>query len=447
MFDYEPGILSEDTALAPDETGPPGPFQLLKWQIRESLPGRSKWGPHSDRGSAHDSDITPDRSTLSGYDLVELMRAQGRKIAQVQGELMETIAALAFRADPEFGCAQDPFEFVGDEVAAALHLTRRGGEDHVHLAMQLRRRYPSVLNLLKRGVIDIRQARVLVESTEHLPPAITAEVVEKVITAAPGLTTGQLRARLQRLCMERSPEDYARRLEAGLKDRRVVVEATGDGTANLMLLSVPAERAMAIRRMIYRLANNARTAGDERTADQRRADVLLDLLTNGGGQTAGRAQVDIVVELETLIGLSDAPAHLPGWGPVVAEIARKTVNEQTTSRWGFIVTDGGRPLETGPVRRRPTAGQKRNVVAVHATCVFPGCRMPSSESDLDHREPHSAGGPTVEENLAPLCRHHHRVKHEAGWILRKSGHAEYRWTSRLGHSYTVSGTDPPTETN
>jgi hypothetical protein len=178
--------------------------------------------------------------------------------------------------------------------------------------------------------------------------------------------------------------------------------------------------------------------------DQIRADIFLDLL-NGHSElrSDGRSVVDIRVDLTTLAGLDDNPAEIPGWGPVIADIARQTISEQDDSEWRFTATDPGtgQIVHTGTTRRRPSTNQRRRVEAQHLTCVFPGCRMPARECDIDHRHPWSQGGLTDEFNLAPLCRHHHRLKHN-GWNIETVSPGMHIWTSPLGHTYTT-GPDPP----
>lgn len=191
--------------------------------------------------------------------------------------------------------------------------------------------------------------------------------------------------------------------------------------------------------------------------DQLRADVMVDLLTGAGDVTgpagtgpgeatgASRARRDgvrIRVDLETLAGLADTPGELEGYGPVIAEVARQVAGAQIHQRWSFEVTDddSGMVISTGTIRRRPTAAQQRQVAAESSTCVFPGCRMPAVDCDLDHRHDWSMGGSTTVENLAPLCRHDHRIKHRLGWKYGRSS-AGHEWTTKLGHTYTT--TIPP----
>ncbi len=52
------------------------------------------------------------------------------------------------------------------------------------------------------------------------------------------------------------------------------------------------------------------------------------------------------------------------------------------------------------------------------TCVFPWCTRPARTADIDHVVPWDTGpggGATATDNLAPLCRRHHRLKTHATW--------------------------------
>ena len=102
----------------------------------------------------------------------------------------------------------------------------------------------------------------------------------------------------------------------------------------------------------------------------------------------------------------------------------------------------GAALDTGTTRRRPGARQRRAVEARDRTCVFPGCRMPATACDVDHRIPWSEGGRTVTADLAPGCRHDHNIRHRFGWTYHRLPNGDYCWTTALGHTYTTSGRPP-----
>ena len=311
-------------------------------------------------------------------------------------------------------------------------------------ASQLVEDYPLLLEALRQGLIDLPKAKVIITGTCHLEPEHRNRVAEVALERAPQQTTGQLDARIRRLVIQVDPDAAKTRYEEAVKDRRVVSEANPDGTANLRGLNLPAHRTGAVMRHINRLARAAKSADDPRTMDQIRADVLLDLLAgkHNNQNRRSRGTVDIQVDLTTLAGLVENPGELAGYGPVIADIARQVTEEQSDSEWRYTVTnDEGQVIHNGTTRRRPTADQNRQVEAENPTCVFPGCRNPAAECDIDHNQEWSEGGPTEVENLAPLCRHDHVVRHN-GWTIKQARPGIYQWTSPLGHTYQVPARSP-----
>jgi hypothetical protein len=389
---------------------------------------------------------TVDRTRLAKPDRVTVMQGWARQLAHAQAELYVSMVAVAEAvAETAGGDVELAQDLAASEIRAALAWTRRAADAHLDLARDLLERHPQVWEALHEGEIDLPKARVIIDQTSHLDQETARQVADAAVERAGRETTGQLRARIRRLVIAVDPDSARERYEARLKDRRVVIEASEAGTANLFGMDLPAADTNAAMRRINRLARSTKTADDHRTLDQIRADILLDLL-NGRqpGQSRGDgAVVDIRVDLTTLTGLDDNPAEIPGWGPVIADVARQVVDEQDKAEWRITVTDPntGRPVHVGATRRRPTTSQRRKVEAVALTCVFPGCRMPARDSDLDHRNAWADGGRTREDNLEPLCRHDHRLKH-AGWNLEGLETGEYLWTSPLGLKYTVDPRAP-----
>jgi hypothetical protein len=388
-----------------------------------------------------------DVARLSGHERVVALKAFQRMAshyaAQTYGA-MASISDLMHELDDDFELAH---RSAATEIRAALRLTRRAADSELELALDTRQRLPRVWEALDRGEVDVRRARVIASSTGHLSEQVARRVADRIVDEAPGLTTGQLRARIAKLCLEVDPEDAEKRYAEAVEDRRVVLEANPAGTANLRGLDLPPDRAVAISRRINRLAHQLKTQLEPRSMDQLRADIFLDLLEGANSAASprvGRGVVDIQVDLETLMNLSESGGELAGYGPVVADIARQVTDRQSDSEWRFTVThpDSGLPVHNGVTRRRPATGQRRHVETRDRTCVFPGCRMPAVNCDLDHRIPWSEGGPTDVDLLAPLCRHDHGNRHHCGWSYRRLSKGDYEWTSRLGHRYTTSGKPP-----
>jgi hypothetical protein len=388
-----------------------------------------------------------DRKRLSGSDRVELLKARSRMIAHLQAELHADVEAIgdAFRAED---WVEDELEVFGStalEVSAALSMTRRAAEALTGQAMTLLR-LPRVWEALDDGAIDLPRARIISDLTSHLPLEEAARVADSALEHASHRTTGQLRARLSRLVISIDPAAAKERYETKLAERRVHCRPAEDGTAHLLGLNLPPDQANAAMRRLSRLAMKLKAKGDKRPIDQIRADLYLAILTGrhdaeGESHTAG---IDLRVDLTTLAGLDDNPADIPGWGPVIADIARKVAMDQAKGPWQATVTDdnSGLPVSAVSTRRRPTASQQRVVAAICPECAFPTCRQPSAECDINHEVPWVEAHRTTVDELGPLCRHHHVAHHRKGWKLKRISPGVYQWTSPLGHTYT-NGPDPP----
>lgn len=388
-----------------------------------------------------------DRTRLNGHDVVRMMQSHKRLAAHYEAASLADMVEVAHcppgDADSPAERNSEPEEFASDDIRAALCLTRRSAENELEFALELRGRLPQAWELLGAGLINLARAKTIVYGTSHLSDQTARDVVDQIVDRSPNLTTGQLSARIRRLCVEADPGEAKSRYEQAVEERRIVTQADVDGTASLFGLNLPPHRVTAVTRRINKIARGLKHSDDARTADQIRADVFLDLLAGVNLDDSGsRATVDLRVDLATLTGANDSPAEIPGFGPVIADIARKVVQEQQDAEWRYAVVDeNGRTISTGTTQRRPSATQTRGVQAAYPTCVFPGCRMPATDCDLDHREAWVDGGPTTENNLAPLCRHDHIVRHH-GWKLERLPNGAHQWTGRLGHTY-VTGEKPP----
>jgi hypothetical protein len=419
--------------------------------------------------------------------------AAARAVSVAQGHLMRMLSAVTDATPkPEYAPA---------EVSAALQWTRPTAVRQLELAYQVTKRLPVVGGALIAGEIDLPRASVIVDAVATLPDEAARQLAKSVLPLASRLTTGKLRARLAKLVIEADPETAAKRNNRRVAERKVTLESGPDGCANLFGLNLPADKAVAASRNVSKLARALKEAGDPRSMDQLRADTFLGLLC---GHSSGQGSVELTASLPVLAELSRNPGMLAGYGPVVAEIARKVAARQAAGRWTFTVDDPARgetvhgtvrsrprrdhddagsartqgkssadvgcvPTDGRPSRdtessehrrvaapgraartasrggkrgRRASAEIAREVRARDRTCRAPGCRVPASACDLDHGIAWANGGPTESWNLTPLCRFHHRAKHEGGWRYRRWRNGRITWRSPLGHTYDTEP-EPP----
>ncbi len=380
---------------------------------------------------------------LDGHDRVVVLRAHARMAAHFQAKVYAAMASVTDCMRDLFGDPVTGIQSAAAEIELALTLTRRAADAELAFALDLERRLPQVWDRFVAGDIDRRRARTIVHGVAHLPVAAARNIADHILVQAPDLTTGQIAARMRRLCLRTDADDAVRRYEHAVSERRISVAQNPSGTGNLTAYDLPADRVTAIRQRVHDLATRLKTAGEARTMDQLRTDVFLDLLEGRDVRSgSSRGVVDIQVDLATLARLSDAPGEVGGFGPVIADVARQMVVDGVGAEWRWTVTgDSGEVVANGITRRRPTAAMRRHVEARRRTCVFPGCRMPATRSDMDHRVPWSESRRTRTADLAPLCRHHHTVRHLAGWSYRTADGASVTWSTPLRHTYTRRG--PP----
>jgi hypothetical protein len=391
-----------------------------------------------------------DRTRLNGHDVVRLMQAEARLENSLAAQKLASAAEVAHcppgGPDSPVERDQGEIEYAAVEIAAALTLTRRASEALMDRALWLSSVGRRVAEMWDNGRISEVKTREFDRHLSHLDADTVESVLDATLEEAEGLTTGQLRHRVSKQVMIEDPDGAKSSFHEGLEERKVVSQANPDFTGCLHVCSADPRLIASASRHVDRIARNLKDMeGEERSLDQLRADVALDLLQGksfDSEQGNARGGVWLSVPLETLVGLTDLPGKLGGYGPVIADIARQIALQQVDGEWTWTVTDRGDVLATGTTRYRPTAAQKRRARADYQTCVAPGCRMPAYQCDLDHRDPYSRCHRTHNSNLAPLCRHHHLMRHHSQWRYRRLADRSHEWTSPLGHSY-VKERDPP----
>jgi hypothetical protein len=114
-------------------------------------------------------------------------------------------------------------------------------------------------------------------------------------------------------------------------------------------------------------------------------------------------------------------------GPAISVTTTQMI--ACSSSWSWMLHDSaGKLLDLGRRRRRPNAALRRAARERDTCrCRFPGCE--SRRVDLHHIQYWSHGGRTKLDNLVSLCKAHHRLVHERGYLIaaaRNGAFAFYR---------------------
>jgi hypothetical protein len=92
----------------------------------------------------------------------------------------------------------------------------------------------------------------------------------------------------------------------------------------------------------------------------------------------------------------------------------------------------------------PPEWMRELVILRDQHCVFPWCPREARACDLGHVVPYEKDGPpgqTRPENLAVLCRRHHRCKTSGRWRYRRRSDGNYEWMAPHHWRFLVTPTD------
>jgi hypothetical protein len=167
----------------------------------------------------------------------------------------------------------------------------------------------------------------------------------------------------------------------------------------------------------------------------------------GGPSSSIRAQVLVTVPVFSLMGLTDEPAMLDGYGPVPPSMARQLVADGAASFYRVLVDPrDGAPLEIGRTSYRVGKAMRNWLRLRDGKCPFPGCSNNSLDNEADHILAWHQGGTTGISNLGQPCPKHHKLRHISGWKPTPATKNEPPgWTSPSGRHYKSEHQDwePP----
>ncbi|WP_066285030.1 HNH endonuclease signature motif containing protein [Arthrobacter sp. B6] len=425
------------------------------------------------------------------------------KVQFTAGYSTKSLALTAPATTPGEHTAQD-MGVVAD-VACALTVSERSASALLAQSHELTSALPLTLEALEAGDLSWQHAKVMVDETASLDPA-SAKALEAHFldpgapNPARGCPAGELipsrfRHKARTWRERHHPDSIEKRHTRSAQDRRLEYAPDRDGMAWLSA-HLPADQAAGIWNRTTTAARALQGPAESRTLTQLRADIAATWLLTAGlestttgnpvtsaggipadraaaatgpagdvgaagdcgvpgqvpGQVPGRvpspaAQVLVTVPVFALMGLTDEPATLDGFGPIPASMARKLVAEGATS-FHRVLTDprDGAPLEIGRASYRIPPAMRQWLRLRDGKCPFPGCTNQSLDNEADHLLAWAEGGTTGITNLGQPCPKHHRLKHTTAWTPTKAGtNTPPGWTSPTGRHYPSEHQDwePP----
>lgn len=341
---------------------------------------------------------------------------------------------------------------VCSQIALARRDSPHRGSRHVGLAHTLVHEMPRVLQVMERGEGSEWRATLIARETAHLSVEHRAQIDAAIADYLSGWsdqhTAQQARGWAHRL----DPDGAADRARKAVTDRRVTIRPAPDCMTYLTAL-LPLKEGVSVYGALHRAAMTANsTADDHRSKGQVMADELIArVMTPTVGDPEHPAiELHLIMTDRALADDDPEPAHLLGYGPVPAAIARDLLTtDQRTRVWVrrlFTDPDTGDLLATDARRRDFPPAARVFLAARDQLCRTPWCGAPIRQAD--HAVAFSKGGPTTLRNGNGRCTACNLVKDLDGWTTHLTDHttdagAGITTTTPTSHTHHSRPPRPP----
>ncbi|WP_195706697.1 DUF222 domain-containing protein [Paramicrobacterium fandaimingii] len=221
---------------------------------------------------------------------------------------------------------------LAQEVGAALGITKSQAAGLINDAEALCETLPETLDALDAGEVTRQHADAMIRQSIGLNADEVAAFEAKALPKAIQQSPTQFSRAVVKIREALFPESISQRRTDAVTKRRVECYGTQDGMG-VLSVSAPIEVVQSLRNAARLTARALKAAGDDRTVAQIETDAIIDALMIGfttepgdkpgvgasgvGADRLGsiRPTVYVTVPVMTLLGHSDEPAHLDGYGP------------------------------------------------------------------------------------------------------------------------------------
>ncbi len=358
-------------------------------------------------------------------------------------------------------------EFSVAEFAAAVGMGPEAGKRYVGQAVECRYRLPKVWKRVVSGDLPAWKARRVAAETMWLSVEATAYVDKHVAPVAHKIAPAQLDRLVAEAVARFMPEQAEEDRRRAWDQRHATIHYATTGIAGTCQVTGELDLADAID-LDNALATDAQTQADlgsTLTLDQRRSVALGNIARRDLAHNFTAAAKPSQTQAGAPAEKPRRPRHMVLYthltdaaltgsskeGSTVGRVenTRTPVLVETIRQWcghpdARIVVKPVRDLaEHVHVEAYEIDDRISEPVALRDhTCVFPWCTRPARKlkpdehaADCDHNFPYAEGGATCTCQIAPLCRHHHRLKTHGRWRYLILHPGCYLWTSPHDYHY------------
>lgn len=386
------------------------------------------------RVGAHDGARLNEAALVDHIAAMEQLKSAS---AASQAQLTARLAAQrASREAAEGVPADQRCRGLAAEVALARRESPVRGARSLGLAKALVHEMPHTLAALAAGEISEWRATVMVRETAVLRREDRAQVDDELADSLGQMGDRQIAAAARAIGYRLDPGSPLRRIKGANEDRYVSLRPAPD-TMTYLTGFLPVAQGVACLAALRKHADSLRAKGDERTRGQIMADTLVARVTGRATATGIPVEINLLMSDNALLGGTHAPAHLRGYGPIPATLARSMVRDADRAWVRRLYTapqDG--TLVAMDSRRRLFEGQLREfVIARDQICRSLWCD--AIVRHVDHVERHADSTDTSTTNAPGVCEACNYAKEAPGWKSARSRGRRHRvkTTTPTGHEY------------
>ena len=384
--------------------------------------------PTGDPAHAPTGDPAGDRARIALLSALESLKAAA---AAAQARVAVEFDRSQRQVQRDAGV---PAAKVGVGIAEQIALARREsptrGSRLLGLAKALVHELPHTLAAVSAGEVSEWRAMIVAQATAVLSVADRQAVDARLAGRLASMSDRQVRAAALAAAYDLDPRSVVDRAAYAVTQRRVTLRPAPDTMAYLTAL-LPAAQAVAVFAALHSAAGTARAEGDARSADQVKADTLVERVTGQATAAAVPVEIGLVMTDRTLFAGDHTPAVLSGYGPIPATHARTlaagAASQLVAPGDDPVVLDAARVwirrLYLAPETRVISDADRRRrlfpthlrqvVIARDQWCRTPWCGAPIRH--IDHARPYALGGVTDPANAQGLCERCNHVKEASGW--------------------------------
>ena len=390
-------------------------------------------------------------ANLAAVDRLDAVFALVRAAEARDAHDAEVAAAEGRPARPAYE-RMEPVRLARSHVTTAMCVTAWYAGRLVDTAVQLHTRLPRLNEAVRQGSMDESVIVTLACRLRDVPDELVAAVESVVVASVLAQvrdgdqpSRDALRSRVDRAVEQLDADEMDRQRERAREGRRVSFRPRGQGMASMWAV-LTQEEASALE---CRLRADAEVDDPEepRTLDQRMADALAGLASNGdpgepGGAAPRPRSLQITVISSVAAGMPARVEFVRGAYSSFDRLCAEVLAEENGgARFEFVdPTPGAQDHPDEALRYFLSAAMERRIRLRDGTCRHPGCRVPAEDCQIDHviafdRLRPELGGPSAEWNLVCLCRGHHLEKTFGRWTYRPGPLGELIVITETGKDY------------